>query len=216
MGRLLGQIGWSCQRPTTRAIQCDEPAIRRWKQETWPRLKKALKEDRIIVFIAESGLSQKPHRVRTWFQRGKTPVLEFDFNWKKLSVIGGITVWNFYFQFYPGAIKSPQVIEFLKHLKKQLPGKRLIIGDGAMIHRSRRVREDLESLQGRIDAAALPAYAPELNPTEYVWGYFKQHRLPNITAKDIAQRSAFGRRQLRNIRRHPKLIAAFWKQAELW
>jgi len=40
VGRLLGQIGWSCQRPTTRAIQRDEPAIRRWKQETWPRLKK--------------------------------------------------------------------------------------------------------------------------------------------------------------------------------
>ena len=40
VGRLLGQIGWSCQRPTTRAIQRDEPAIRKWKQSTWPRLKK--------------------------------------------------------------------------------------------------------------------------------------------------------------------------------
>ena len=40
VGRLLGQIGWSCQRPTTRAIQRDEPAIRHWKQETWPHLKK--------------------------------------------------------------------------------------------------------------------------------------------------------------------------------
>jgi transposase len=40
VGRLLGQIGWSCQRPTTRALQRDERAIRRWKQETWPRLKK--------------------------------------------------------------------------------------------------------------------------------------------------------------------------------
>jgi hypothetical protein len=35
-------------------------------------------------------------------------------------------------------------------------------------------------------------------------------------AKDIAQLSAFGRRQLRNIRRRPKLITAFWKQVELW
>jgi transposase len=40
VGRLLGQIGWSCQRPTTRAIQRDKSAIGRWKQETWPRLKK--------------------------------------------------------------------------------------------------------------------------------------------------------------------------------
>jgi transposase len=40
VGRLLGQIGWSCQRPTTRAIQRDQKAIQRWKQVTWPRLKK--------------------------------------------------------------------------------------------------------------------------------------------------------------------------------
>ena len=39
--RLLGQLGWSCQRPTTRAIQRDEAAIRRWKRTTWPALKKS-------------------------------------------------------------------------------------------------------------------------------------------------------------------------------
>src|SRR5665213_1098190 len=85
-----------------------------------------------------------------------------------------------------------------------------------MIHRSRLVREYLESLHGRMYATALPADAPELTPAEYVWGYFTQHRLPTFTAKDIAQLGAFGRRQLRNIRRRPRLIAAFWKQAELW
>lgn len=143
-------------------------------------------------------------------------MLEFDFNWKKLSVIGGITVLNFYFKFYPGTIKSPQVIEFLKHLQQQLPGKLLLIWDGAMIHRSRLVRAYLESLQGRLYAAALPAYAPELNPIEYAWGYFKQHRLPNFCARDLAHLSAFGRKALNNMRRRPKLVAAFWKQAELW
>ena len=154
--------------------------------------------------------------MRTWAPCGKTPVLEFDFNWKKLSVIGGITVLNFYFKFYPGTIKSPQVIEFLKHLQQQLPGKLLLIWDGAMIHRSRLVRAYLESLQGRLYAAALPAYAPELNPIEYAWGYFKQHRLPNFCARDLAHLSAFGRKALNNMRRRPKLVAAFWKQAELW
>ena len=142
--------------------------------------------------------------------------MEFDFNWKKLSVIGGITVWNFYFRFYPGAIKSPQVIEFLEHLQRQLSGKLLIIWDGAAIHRSRLVRQYLDGLQGRIFVASLPAYAPELNPMEYVWGYFKQHRLPNFCARDLDQLSAFGRRELRKMRRRPTLITAFWKQAELW
>ncbi len=38
--RILGQLGWSCQRPTGRALERDEHAIRRWKQERWPQLKK--------------------------------------------------------------------------------------------------------------------------------------------------------------------------------
>lgn len=38
--RLLGQMGWSCQRPTTRAIQRDEKAITNWKRSVWPNLKK--------------------------------------------------------------------------------------------------------------------------------------------------------------------------------
>jgi len=38
--RLLGQLGWSCQRPMRRARQRDEAAIARWRRSTWPRIKK--------------------------------------------------------------------------------------------------------------------------------------------------------------------------------
>jgi transposase len=38
--RLLRQLGWSCQRPTGRALERDEAAIQRWKRVQWPALKK--------------------------------------------------------------------------------------------------------------------------------------------------------------------------------
>ena len=38
--RVLGQMGWSVQRPTGKATQRDEAAITRWKKHTWPALKK--------------------------------------------------------------------------------------------------------------------------------------------------------------------------------
>lgn len=38
--RLLGQLGWSCQRPVGRALERDEQAIKRWKKNRWPQLKK--------------------------------------------------------------------------------------------------------------------------------------------------------------------------------
>ena len=38
--RILRQMGWSCQRPTGRALERDEEKIRQWKQQRWPELKK--------------------------------------------------------------------------------------------------------------------------------------------------------------------------------
>jgi hypothetical protein len=68
----------------------------------------------VIVFVDESGLSQRPHRCRTWAPRGQTPVLQYHFNWKTLSAMAGVTWWNFYFRLFPGSIRSPQVVQFLK------------------------------------------------------------------------------------------------------
>ena len=38
--RILRKLGWSCQRPSGRALERDEPAILHWKKVQWPRLKK--------------------------------------------------------------------------------------------------------------------------------------------------------------------------------
>jgi transposase len=40
VGRLLHDLGWSPQKPTRRAVERDEQAIRRWIREDWPRVKK--------------------------------------------------------------------------------------------------------------------------------------------------------------------------------
>ena len=54
-----------------------------------------------------------------------------------LSAMAGVTWWNFYFRLFPGAIRSPQSIEFLSHLLRHIPGKLLIVWDGLTGHRSR-------------------------------------------------------------------------------
>ncbi len=38
--RVLRKLGWSRQKPTTRARERDEAAIERWVQSTWPAVKK--------------------------------------------------------------------------------------------------------------------------------------------------------------------------------
>ena len=38
--RVMRQLGWSLQKPTTRARERDEAAIQRWVHERWPQVKK--------------------------------------------------------------------------------------------------------------------------------------------------------------------------------
>jgi transposase len=38
--RILRQLGWSCQRPTGRALERDEDAVQQWKKKRWPEIKK--------------------------------------------------------------------------------------------------------------------------------------------------------------------------------
>ena len=52
--RLLGQMGFSSQKPERRALERDEAAIQTWKKRTWPALKKARREGRLIIFVDES------------------------------------------------------------------------------------------------------------------------------------------------------------------
>jgi hypothetical protein len=40
VGWLLEKIGWSRQKPLTRASQRDEVAIERWRSQTWPEVQK--------------------------------------------------------------------------------------------------------------------------------------------------------------------------------
>ena len=63
--------------------------------------------------------------------------------------------------------------------------------------------------------ARLPAYAPELNPVEYVWGHLKKHALANFCPRDFAQLGVEARRALRRAQRRLSLVRAFWHQAEL-
>jgi transposase len=91
----------------------------------------------------------------------------------------------------------------------------ILVWDRLFTHRSHLVQDYIASLCGCIDQEYLPAYAPDLNPVEYIWAYWKQHELPNVCPQDCWQLSQAARRTFGRMRRRPRLIKAFWKQASL-
>jgi hypothetical protein len=83
-------------------------------------------------------------------------VRQYHFNWKTLSVIAGITLWNFYFRLYPGSFSAPQVVAFLKHLLRHIAGKLLLVWDRLAAHRSRVVQQFVAAQKGRIRSSTCP------------------------------------------------------------
>jgi transposase len=151
-----------------------------------------------------------------WRVGGETPVLQYNFNSDTLSVAAGITFYNFYFRLYQGSVKSAQVVDFLQALLRHIPGRLLIIWDRLSAHRSKVTRDFIAEQGERLWVEYLPGYAPELNPVEYIWAYWKQHALPNVCPRDYWSLDETARRTLKRMRRRPRLITAFWQQAELF
>jgi hypothetical protein len=84
--------------------------------------------------VDESGISERPTRVRTWAPKGQTPIIQFHFNWNHVSVIAGLTRTNCLFRLHEGSIKKEEVVEFLKALKAHLKQPLLVIWDGLKAH----------------------------------------------------------------------------------
>ena len=154
--------------------------------------------------------------MRTWALKGQTPTVQFHFNWDHLSVIAGMHLQGVCFRVHEGAIKKEQVVEFLKALKAHLKQPLLVIWDGLRAHRSRLVRDYLDTLGGRIQIAFLPPYAPDLNPVEYLWAWLKRPALANYCPNDLSELHTTARNKLKRAQKRPTIIPACWMQATPW
>ncbi len=100
-------------------------------------------------------------------------MLQYHFNWKMLSAMAGVTWWNFYFRLFPGAIRSPQIIEFLAHLLRHIPGKLLIVWDGLPGHRSRATWEFIRQQRGRLWVEFLAVRRSVVTPLIFPQTHFR-------------------------------------------
>lgn len=120
------------------------------------------------------------------------------------------------FRLHEGGIKKEQHVEFLKALRAYLKRPLVIIWDGLEAHRSKLVREYLESTDGDIQMAFLSPYSPDLNPVEYLWAWLKLHALANFCPANLDELNSTARARLKSAQRRPSIIAACWVQAGLW
>jgi transposase len=174
-------------------------------------------QDQTILFLDESGFYPLPSVVRTSAPVGQTPVLREWYTRDHLSAISAISpAGKLYFRSQDRPINSDDVVAFLEHLLREVPGQMVLIWDGAPIHRSRTIKEFLaHGAAPRIHLEPLPAYAPELNPGEGLWQQLKGGELRNVCCFDIPHLRHELRDAVKRVRRKPRLIYGFFRGAKL-
>ncbi len=84
-------------------------------------------------------------------------------------------------------MNKERVKAFLESLLREVPRRKMIIlWDRLSAHVSALVKTVIEATP-RLEQHYLPAYAPELNPVEYVWQHLKYHALADYTPATVEE-----------------------------
>lgn len=216
VGRLLRQLGLSCQKPLYRAYQQNPEIVKQWKEEVFPEIKKkAKKVGATIYFQDESGIRSDFHSGKTWAIKGQTPVIRATGARFSLNMVGAIsTRGKLRFMVVKGSVTSEKICDFLDKLMHNAENPIFLIWDGHPTHRSKKVKEHIASFDGKLEVYFLPSYSPELNPIEQAWN--------NVKGDGIGRRIVFGPdqlksvvlSQLRKLQKLPKIVKSFFRHPD--
>jgi transposase len=159
---------------------------------------------------------------RTWAPRGRPPVLVHPFNWKKASMAAALCYGvrgggaQLAFHVRTGSYDTDSLIQVLEGLRRFLGGeKATLLWDGLPSHRSRAMRDWLNTQRSWLVVEQLPAYAPELNPVEGLWSSLKAAELANLTSLTLAEVIDQAHRGIERVRRAPHLAYSFLRHTGL-
>ena len=139
------------------------------------------------------------------------PVLRVPLTRDHLALIGAVTpTGRVLLQVRDHALRGPDVVRFLRHLLRHIPGQLLVVWDGSPIHRARVVKTFLaQGAAKRLHLEPLPAYAPELNPAEGLWHALKRIELRNVITHTLPELRAQVRLATARLRHKPAALGGY-------
>lgn len=153
---------------------------------------------------------------RTWAPKGKTPRIEYNFNWKKLSAMAGITLdGKIYFRVHECSIKKEQVIQYLGQLLRHIKGYIVILWDGSSAHRAKDVTHFLDEHKDRISAYRIPPYSPDFNPVEWLWAEIKWGKMKGYCPKKLEELRRKLYSCVRSLRNKAALVRSYFDASSL-
>lgn len=154
--------------------------------------KKARLTKSLLVFLDESGFSERPSVRRTWSPRGQIPIYISPFHWKRLSAIASLITTptarrvGLCLRLQPGTVKQLEILAYRKVLKRHVRGRKVILPwDRLPAYRGAMVQVWFASQSDWLTIEYLPPYAPELNPVEYFWSHLSRTDIAQFVGEDL-------------------------------
>ena len=189
VGRLLAQLGITCQKPLHRAQERDEALVEQWLKKQYPRIRALAQRERAEIFFGDAAHMRSDHHAgRTWGKKGKTPIVETTGARHRMSLISAITSrgqMRFMIK-EKGGVNAAVFIDFLKRLITGAKRPVFLIVDRGPAHVAKKTRAFVESLNGRLRLFYLPPYSPDRNPDELVWKHLKADTVGRMAITDKA------------------------------
>jgi len=212
-GRLLAQLGLTCQRPLYVAYEQNPSLVQQWLEREYPRVRaEARKIGAEIYFGDEAGVRSDGHAGTTWAPKGQTPIVMTTGQRFGLNMISAVSPKGLLrFMIVRGKIAAEQVCEFIRRLMHGARRPIFLVLDGHPMHKARLVRQCVERYAGKLKLFFLPPYSPELNPDEQVWHDLKSN---GIGRREVLDREDLERKvveHLTNLKGLPKKVRSFFQ-----
>ena len=218
VGRLLAQLGITCQKPLHRALERDEALVQRWLKTEYPKIKKMAQMQGADIYFGDAAHMRSDHHAgRTWGKKGETPVVETTGARHGISLISAITSKG-HMRFMikeSGGVNADVFIEFLKRLLIGAKRKIFLIVDRGPAHRAKKTKAFVETLGGKLMLFFLPPYSPDRNPDELVWKHLKADtvgRMATTSKVDFKEKVVAS---MRSLQKRPDKISAFYQKPSL-
>lgn len=176
-----------------------------------------------LVLLDESGYRLMSTLRKTYAPIGDTPIVKAWDRHDRITAIGAIIVspvrktlgLSVELLADDANATARDTIRFMESLRGQIRRPMTILWDGSNIHdKSREVRDYLD-MHPEIVVERFPAYAPELNPEEYVWEHSKHGKLANHAPKTTSLLRIALAKVFDEIRKSKDLLASFLRHSGL-
>lgn len=170
VGLYLRRWGYTSKKPARHAQKQDPDEVEQWLEETYPAIERqAAKEDAEILWTDEVGVAADHHPGCGYAYKGERAQMEVPGPHIRANQISAISnTGAVRFMTYQGSFTAAKFLLFLNRLVQDASGKILLIADRLQAHKAAEVTAWLEAHKSQLEIFYLPAYAPEMNPVEYL------------------------------------------------